>query len=222
MASGQKKVLLLKLLLAALLVIIIYLAVYPLYSNPERLKTFIEESTSYSPFIIILAIIVEVVIAPLPGFFIPLASGFLHGTLLGSLYAWIGNVTGSCIAFYLARRFGRPFVERIIKPVQLEKYDRFLTDYPYALWIGYIFPVFPVDIISFTVGLSDYKFRKFFLIVSVGFVPHLLLLSYFGKKLFLGEFMTIIIYSLLFALIVLLTFLLINIKHLKEVFKQLK
>ena len=59
----------------------------------------------------VLVVIIEVVIAPIPGG----AVGYLGAARYGFLHAWpllyIGNVIGTTLVFWLARRFGTPLFE---------------------------------------------------------------------------------------------------------------
>lgn len=67
------------------------------------------------PLLFFLVILTEVIVAPIPGGVI----AFVGSAQLGFWVAWpilyAGNVIGSNVLFHLARRFGRPFVERHTK-----------------------------------------------------------------------------------------------------------
>ena len=73
------------------------------------------------------------------------------------------------------------------------------------MWLLYLIPLIPHDIISYAAGLSKMKFKRFFLIISVAFIPNLLFLSYFGKKIYeykLKEIFTIIVPVMVLAIVV--------------------
>ena len=50
-------------------------------------------------------------------------NGLLFGPWLGTLYSMIGLISGSWLAMLLARRFGRPLVERYVEPTLISRLD---------------------------------------------------------------------------------------------------
>ena len=152
--------------------------------SPQEIIDYVEGFGAWGPVVIIILIIIEVIVAPVPGIVIAIGSGALFGPVWGTIYTYIGNVIGSSIAFSISRHFGRPFVKKLVREEKLAKYDQFFRSHgKYGLWIAYLFPVFPVDIISFVTGLSSLRFRKFFTIVSIAFIPNMLFLNYFGDSI---------------------------------------
>ena len=151
--------------------------------EPALLKTFISGSGIFGPFIYIGVIILEVVIAPLPGLVLPLISGFLFGFWRGVIYSYIGNILASSIAFLLARYFGQPLVEWLTSKNKLSHANAVLEKYQKHLFWLYAFPIFPIDVISFLLGLSSLRFRRFFLIITLGFIPYLFFLNLLGDRI---------------------------------------
>lgn len=171
-------------IIGVFLVIVVFFVIW----NPElptrsEVDSWTEQFGGGGPLTIIGIIILETVIAPIPGTIIPIVIGALYGVWPGVLYAWIGNVIGSTIAFYISRKLGRPIALKIVKEKTLQKYDQFLHRNGLLIWLVYAIPIFPIDIISFVVGLSKITYRKFFVIMSVGFTINLLMLTFFGDRL---------------------------------------
>ena len=133
------------------------------------------------PLLFFLVILTEVIIAPIPGGVI----AFVGSAQLGFWTAWpilyVGNVIGSNILFHLARRFGRPWVERHTKEKQRLRYERALARHPRLLWIPYALPVFPIDVISALLGISGMR-RRWFLLTTVLALP-----SYTGITALVGS-----------------------------------
>ncbi len=171
------------------------------YTNADALLGFIESAKGFGPLIIILLIVLEVILAPLPGFVITVSAGYLYGSLLGAFYSYLGNVLGSIMAFLLAQKFGRPFVEKVVSHGLLIRYDKFFSKSRHYLMLLYMIPVVPVDILSFIAGFSSLKFRRFLLVVGVGFIPNVLILAFFGEYLTEAGFFTTILYVVLFLLV---------------------
>lgn len=193
-----------------ILLIILLLNLFIIFfSNTDEITKVIYDSKNFAPIIIILLIILEVVIAPIPGTLIMISTGYIYGFFWGSVICYIGNVIGTTIAFFLSRKFGRPFISKIVSQKKIEYYDKFLSRHHVLLWIVYAIPIFPIDIISFAVGSSNMRFRKFFLVISLALIPNLFIINYIGDKMnLLGAGKSIISY---FAFATVLIFILLLI-----------
>jgi len=151
--------------------------------NRDSFETFIRNFGIFGPIVIIMTTILEVIIAPIPGFFIAVTSGFLFGSIMGSVYVYIGNLAGSFLVFWLARRMGRPVVEKFIKKELINKYEKKVEKHKNKLLFFYFFPIIPIDILSAAFGFSDIKTKKFILITSLGFVFYSIIAANFGDYL---------------------------------------
>jgi len=152
-------------------------------SDRDSFEQLIRSFGIFAPLAIIAVIIVEVILAPLPGFIPAITAGFLFGAFYGSIYTYTGNVLGSFLVFWLSRKFGRAIAEKLFGDEKLKKYEQMISRRENFLLFLYIFPVFPLDIMSGAFGLSGISFKKFALAISVGFVFHVLILNLFGDWL---------------------------------------
>jgi len=113
----------------------------------------------------LLVIIVEVIVAPIPGGVI----SFLGAALLGFWTAWpimyAGNIIGGISVFLLSRHLGRDIVEKHVDTAQLERYNTWLRAHPKTTWVLYAIPVFPIDTISIVLGLSAMKLRRYVVMI---------------------------------------------------------
>jgi len=65
----------------------------------------------------------------------------------------VGLIIGSFITFYLARKLGRPFVEKIVDKKTLNKFDKKIRKKGlFILFLIYILPGLPDDIIGYIAG----------------------------------------------------------------------
>jgi uncharacterized membrane protein YdjX (TVP38/TMEM64 family) len=113
-----------------------------------------------------------------------LLGGYLYGPVLGIIYSTIGLTIGSWIAFVLARFLGFPFVERIIRPSTIRKYDYFLEHKGLAIsFIFFLIPGFPKDTLCYILGLSHMRTRNFLVISTTGRLLGTTLLSLQGSSL---------------------------------------
>ncbi|MEM4244780.1 MAG: TVP38/TMEM64 family protein [Candidatus Nanoarchaeia archaeon] len=177
------------------------------FESPANAAEKLKSLGALGPLVIIVLIIFEVMVAPIPGSFLYVASGFAFGTFWGTLFSYIGQMAGTLIAFYISRRFGRPIVERLVKKEKLDYYDCFFHQGgKVVLGICYLLPVFPVDIMTFVTGLSSMKWKKFIIIPSIAFIPNILLHNYFGAVLYeSGVAEKTLIFGLAFLFILLIS-----------------
>jgi uncharacterized membrane protein YdjX (TVP38/TMEM64 family) len=171
--------------LSVILAVIIYNSLNITFESSNALKEFVLGFGVFAPVVIILIMLVELIFVPLPASVIAITNGYTFGLFQGWLYSYIAYIIAAIIAFFLSRRFGQPLIAKIIQAEQLEKYDAFLRKKGrYALWFAYVFPFFPNVILSFVIGLSRIKFKKFIIYPLIGYIPNLLLLNYLGSLLF--------------------------------------
>tara|TARA_Y100000310_G_scaffold337986_1_gene426440 strand:+ start:3299 stop:4129 length:831 start_codon:yes stop_codon:yes gene_type:complete len=156
-----------------------------IYSSPESVKQFISNFGAFAPIALILLQTAQVIIFVIPGPVFTIAGGYIFGTTLGTIYSLIGTLLGSCLVFYISKRFGRPFVEKIVSKKDLDHFDIFFkTRGKIALFISRTIPIlFPNDVVSFAAGLTSLKWKDYVLISFLGFIPQIVILTFFGDKL---------------------------------------
>lgn len=109
----------------------------------------------------------QILIAPMPGQFLGVMSGYVFGIILGSFYSIVALTIGAGLAMYIARRFGRPLLERFVEPVQLKLWERKLYMRSPVNW-GLLF-VFPVpDFVFYLAGLSSIPLIRLVPAIIVG------------------------------------------------------
>ncbi len=156
---------------------------FGILSNREAFENFVSSFGTLAPLAIIFAIIIEVIVAPLPGFVPVISAGFIFGPFEGAIYTYIGNIIGSALMFWISRKLGRIIILRFIDEKQLDKYEIIIAKRENILLALYIFPLIPIDVISGAFGLSAIKFKKFIGVISAAFVVHVLILNFFGDYL---------------------------------------
>lgn len=170
-------------ILLFIIFIVIFRESFGVLSDRESFENFIRGFGPLAPIVVIVSIVLEVIFAPIPGFVPAISSGFLFGHIEGSAYAFIGNVLGSALAFFLARKFGRYLLGRIVNTERIEKYEKAIQKRETLLLMLYFIPIFPTDIISMAFGLSGIRFKKFIIFSSLGYACYALILAYFGDYL---------------------------------------
>ncbi|MEK6569362.1 MAG: TVP38/TMEM64 family protein [candidate division NC10 bacterium] len=186
-----------------------YRELFEFYANRKAIAQYIKDAGPYGPIVFIILQAVQVVAAPIPGEATGILGGYLFGTLQGLIYSTIGLTLGSCLGFGLGRWLGHPFVRRFVRQETYHKFD-FLTRAKGELVIFLLFliPGFPKDILCFLLGASPLPFGTFFLVSTVGRIPGTWLLSIQGTQVRGHQYVSLfILLSLLaVALLVLHTY----------------
>jgi uncharacterized membrane protein YdjX (TVP38/TMEM64 family) len=126
----------------------------------------------------------QVLLAPIPGQVVAFVGGYLFGAVPGTVYSLLGVTLGSAAAFSLARRYGRPWVGRIVGPGTLDRLDTAVgSDGRVVVFLLFLVPGMPDDAICFVAGLTDIPIRVLVAIAVVGRAPSVFLVSVSGASL---------------------------------------
>lgn len=156
----------------------------PEITDPAWIRAKIETYGPLAPVVFILVQAGQVVLAPLPGQLLTFVGGYLFGTGYGAAFSLVGAAIGSAVAFLLARRYGRPYVERVITPETMAAFDEVVArDGRFALFLVFLVPGLPDDAICFMAGVTRLPLWQLVVISSAGRVPGYLLMSYAGAQL---------------------------------------
>ncbi len=153
-----------------------------IFSSTEEMRAFVESFGAAAPVIFFLLQTLQIIAAPIPGNVMALVGGALFGFWKSFLITVIALVTGSSIAFLLVRLYGRPLVERFVKPETIDKYlDNGSKKYELFLFLLFLFPFFPDDALCFIAGLTGISYRHFLLIVIIARPPGMAFASLVGS-----------------------------------------
>ena len=155
-----------------------------IFSDAEKIRQIISSFGIFAPLTFILLTILQILFAPLPGQLSGVVGGYLFGALLGLIYSMIALTVGSFIAFYLGRKLGRPFVEKVVSKKTLNKFDKTTKRKGLAiLFLIYLLPGLPDDLICYVAGLTNIRIRKLVIISAIGRFPGFVILSLIGAGL---------------------------------------
>lgn len=119
---------------------------------------------------------------PLPGEIIALANGLIFGPILGAAITWIGAMLGAVVAFLTARAFGRNTASLPVDPHLQERVQRACTR-PTTLLALRLAPVISFNLINYVAGLCGVGWWTFLWTTSIGILPMILGMSYFGQAM---------------------------------------
>ncbi len=172
----------------------------------DNLQQFIQDAGPWAPLFYITLKAITYVFAPLTSGPIQVLAGTLFGNIwFGVLYTLIGEVIGGSISFLIARRFGRPVIQRLVgKPAmkQIEDFYNKRMGGFVSLAVARVVLFSVWDFLSYAAGLAESVRFRTYLFVSVvfGFFP-----TYFfvwvGTQAFEDSRTLFLIYGLVAAMI---------------------
>lgn len=159
--------------------------------NQEKLQATIASWGIFAPLLYILLQITQTVIAPIPGQVVGGIGGYLFGGW-GILWTLIGTLIGCYIVFRLARRFGRPLLEKIFKKSAVANFDFIINakSASFIIFAIFLLPGFPDDIVCYIAGLTNLPIRRLVFLVALGRLPTIVLTNVIGSGV--GENLTMV------------------------------
>lgn len=155
----------------------------PWLADPIAIRQFVSSYGAFAPVVFVALTAMQVVVAPIPGQAMGFVGGFLFGPLYGSLYSLLGVTIGSTVVFLLSKRYGRPYVERMLSPEAVERFDEFVDGAgPLGLLVIFLVPGLPDDAVCFLAGVSEIPLRRLVVLVVVGRTPAFVVVSLAGAN----------------------------------------
>ncbi len=155
------------------------------FKEPEHLRVWVESHGLLGKLIYVLCVIVQVVIAVIPGEPLELMAGYAFGAVPGTLLCLFASAVGSILVFLLVRRFGMRFVELFYPAEKLENLRFLKTSPKRTVLFAVIFaiPGTPKDLLCYYAGLTDMKLKDFILISSLARLPSIITSTLGGDAL---------------------------------------
>lgn len=152
----------------------------------ENLISLIQQYSVVSPILFILARGLAIVIPPIPGIIIDISGLAVFGWLKGFIYAEIGVMLGSMVAFYITRIFRERIAKKFLSIQKLHKWEDELSR-GQKFWTLVVMRFFGnpfFDYVSYAAGLTKIKATTYFIATLVGTLPILFITYYFGGMAF--------------------------------------
>ncbi len=107
----------------------------------------------------------------LPGTLLSFVGAQLFGLWEATLYTWIGATIGATLAFLIARRLGRDFVNQLLGG-RLHALEQRLARHAFTgLLVLRLVPLFPFSGLNFGCGLTSIRLRDYVLATALGILP---------------------------------------------------
>lgn len=147
--------------------------------------------------------LLQIFIALIPGEPVELMLGFVWGPWIGMLTSLLGIFIGTTVIFLLVKRFGRPFVRKIVGDKDLSTY-KFLSDpkkIDLTVFVLFFIPGTPKDALTYIAPLAPIKPVKYLVIATLARIPSVITSTLLGDSIAEGEYLVSVIVFAVTALI---------------------
>ena len=154
-------------------------------SEPEKFRQWVDAHGIWGPVVYVICVIIQIIIAFIPGEPLELVAGYAFGAIKGFLLCLGASAVGSILVFGLVRRYGIRLVE-VFYPVEKLRNLRFLKNSPKRTLLYilvFTIPGTPKDLLCYFAGLTDMNFKTFVLISSLGRIPAMITSTIGGDAL---------------------------------------
>ena|GEM_PF-2246336 len=155
--------------------------------NQESVRTLFETALtslvhSYGQMGLLAVMVVQTLIAPIPSEALLIFAGAVMNLYDVLIFGGMGLIIGSVIAFYIAKRGGRPLVVKIIGEKWTKTMDEWVSrNGTKAILFTRVVPIIPFDLVSYVSGITPIKFRNYAVATVIGAIPRVLFLAYAGS-----------------------------------------
>jgi len=155
------------------------------HHQKDRFRDWIHGFGAWGPAVFVGAQALQVVFSPIPGELTGFLGGYVYGALAATVLSTIGLTLGSLLAFWIGRKLGRPFVERLIPPGILGKFDFLIRSRgAFFAFVFFAIPGFPKDYMCYLLGLSPLRTPAFALVAFLGRIPGTIMLGIQGAGMY--------------------------------------
>jgi uncharacterized membrane protein YdjX (TVP38/TMEM64 family) len=150
-------------------------------TNSAAIRAWLEQLGPLAPLTFFLLNVIQIVVAPIPGYPVQVLGGILFGFIPGTIYTVGGMVVGGTLAAWLGRRLGRPWLEQRLGTNTLAHWSDIA--HVNSFWTWWLILLIPVgDLPYFLAGLTKIRLRTFALAILASRGPFTALLVWTGSS----------------------------------------
>lgn len=170
--------------LALLAVVVIAMVVtcflmWPIFSHifteggVDGVSAFVQEQGSFSLLALVGVQVLQIIVAPIPGEVVEVASGMLCGCFLGTFLLTIGNIIASTLIFMVVHKLGAPLVQEIISTKHMNRFYEFEHSGKLKVltFILFLLPGMPKDTFTYLLALTSMELKPFLILTTTARLP---------------------------------------------------
>lgn len=172
--------------------------------NPEDFRTWIQAKGVWGPMIYVLVVILQILVAFIPGEPLELAAGYAFGTVQGTLLCLLAETLGTVLVLILVRKLGIKVLNIFFSKEDIEKLSFLKSSNRkiVILLLLFLLPGTPKDLLCFYAGLTDIPMPVLLIICTLCRIPSIITSTLSGSAFMEGNYT--------FAVIIFLSTLLVS------------
>ena len=154
-------------------------------NQPELFRQWVDQQGFWAPVAFVGMVVLQVVVAVIPGEPLEIAAGYAFGALEGTLLCILGTWIGGLTVFLLVRRFGTRAVEVFFPLEKLNELKFLKNERRLTFWVFLVFflPGTPKDVLCYFVGLTKLPLKTWVLVSAVAPIPSIVTSTVGGDAL---------------------------------------
>ena len=151
----------------------------------EALRAALDRWGRLAPVVYVAAVVIEVLVAPIPGTLLYAPAGALFGGLLGGTLSLIGNTLGAAIACGVGSALGEGALARRMDGTKLAAYRTAIQER--GIWVVLLLRINPLtssDLVSYMAGAVGVPIWRVALGTFIGMAPLCYAQSYLAEQIF--------------------------------------
>ena len=140
--------------------------------DPDQFRDRVD-STPFGRLIFLGMVVLQVIVAVIPGEPMEIGAGYAFGAVEGTLLCLIGMAIGSSIVFLFTKKLGIRMVEAFVSREKLQslKLLQNTRRLNLVIFLVFLIPGTPKDVLTYLAGLTPIRLRTFLLLTSVARLP---------------------------------------------------
>ena len=158
--------------------------------EPERFRAWVDEQGIPAPIAFLGMLVLQIVVAVIPGEPLEIAAGYAFGAVEGTLLCLFGAFLGRVAVFLLVRKLGARAVDVFFPLDKLNELKFLQNKRRLTLWVFFLFflPGTPKDVLCYVVGLTDLPLRSWLIISAIAPLPSIVTSTIGGDALGMGDY----------------------------------
>ena len=154
-------------------------------SDPEKFRAWIDGKGVWGRLAMIGLMMLQVVVAIIPGEVFEIGAGYAFGAWEGLLLCLIGAAIGSAIIFFFVKLLGVKMVEAFISREKINslKFIKSSRRLNLLMFILFFIPGTPKDLFTYFAGLTPMKLHTFLMISTIARIPSVITSTIGGHAL---------------------------------------
>ncbi|MEE3951612.1 TVP38/TMEM64 family protein [Peribacillus frigoritolerans] len=159
--------------------LIFYTTKFLILTDANGLKSVLGGITVKGKLLFLLICFLQPIMLPLPEAVTVPAGSALFGSFTAAYLSFSGTISGIAVMFLIARIGGQKLTLKLVKEKHLQSYQEYVKKNETAiLFLLFIIPILPDEIICLGAGIGGVSFRRFILIASLSKLMTAISLSY--------------------------------------------